>query len=439
MMSSSVAIMLTAFKAMAKIFFIVSAGIIGSYYNILPPACLSLMANLSTNLLLPCLIVSSLGAVISTDSLQRLSIMLLFSLLDNSISYLIMNIIGRYIMGSNDKELFPIMTVAVSSPNCIALPLLVCSTLCEQNSINFDYQSNSDTCFNDAKAMIFVYAISWHMLYWSLGMSRLSHLQTINDDASFNYNPIVIFNNFTWSATFKFAQIVFLTPTILATLLGISIGLIEPLKIGLFLNSSSFLSPLGGALKALGDPVVTLNCLINAGSLASVKIKLNYHDLGQITNLFRKKISIAKDIEENNTATYEVVNVIHDIKPQAQMTEQVKDKTQDKSIEQQAVTNPSFRTVLCFLACRLILPVTAIIPILSAFRELEIIPKEQKLMFLVICIISSSPSAQMVVVCLNQLGFAEAAGKMSYLYLFQYSFSIITITAVATIAMNIFY
>jgi hypothetical protein len=60
-------------------------------------------------------------------------------------------------------------------------------------------------------------------------------------------------------------------------------------------------------------------------------------------------------------------------------------------------------------------------------------------MFLVICIISSSPSAQMIVVCLNQLGYGEIASKVSYLYLFQYSFSIITITAVATVAMNIFY
>jgi len=393
-------------------------------------------------LLLPCLIVSSLGVAISVESLQRLSVMVLFSFIVNCVSYFSVKLIGRYIMGTNDKILLSALTVAASSPNCIALPLLVCSTLCEQNNVNLEYQSNSATCFNDAKAMIFVYAIGWHMLFWSFGMSRLSELQTMNNDDPeiFNYNPIVIFNTFNWLDTFKFFQVVFLTPTILATLLGISIGLLEPIKNGLFHDPTSFLSPIGGALVTLGEPVVCLNTLIMAGSLASVKIKLNYNDLGKLTGLFRKRINAKDDydIAEINSKSYEVINALHDITLQ---DDTVINNNNRKNISNDIPinTNPGLRSIIAFLCCRLILPGVAIIPILRVFRNVGLIPTEKKLMFLVICIITSSPSAQMIVVCLNQLGLSELASKVSFLYLFQYSFSILTITAWCTVAMSIFY
>ena len=440
MLSSSTSeIMLTASKAMFKIFLVVSAGILGSKAGILQQTSLSLIAKLSNNLLLPCLIVSSLGVAISVESLQRLSVMVLFSFIVNCVSYFSVKLIGRYIMGTSDKILLSALTVAASSPNCIALPLLVCSTLCEQNNVNLEYQSNSATCFTDAKAMIFVYAIGWHTLFWSFGMSRLSELQTMNNDDPeiFNYNPIVIFKTFNWLDTFKFFQVVFFTPTILATLLGISIGLLDSIKNGLFHDPTSLLSPIGGALVTLGEPVVCLNTLIMAGSLASVKIKLNYNDLGKLTGLFvRKRINVKDDydIAENNSKSYEVINALHDSKLQ---DDTVINNNNDNNIL--INSNPGIRSITAFLCCRLLLPGIAIIPILKAFRDVGLIPKEKKLMFLVICIITSSPSAQMIVVCLNQLGLSELASKVSFLYLFQYSFSILTITLWSTIAMSIFY
>jgi len=354
-------------------------------------------------------------------------------------------------MGTSDKILLSALTVAASSPNCIALPLLVCSTLCEQNNVNLEYQSNSATCFNDAKAMIFVYAIGWHTLFWSFGMSRLSELQTMNNDDPeiFNYNPIVIFKTFNLLDTFKFFQVVFFTPTILATLLGISIGLLEPIKNGLFHDPTSFLSPIGGALVTLGEPVVCLNTLIMAGSLASVKIKLNYNDLGKLTGLFKKRVNVKDDydIAEINSKNHEVVNAIHDTKLQDDSVinnnnnNNSNNNNNRKSISNDILinSNPGVRSIIAFLCCRLILPGVAIIPILKAFRNVGLIPTEKKLMFLVICIITSSPSAQMIVVCLNQLGLSELASKVSFLYLFQYSFSILTITLWSTIAMSIFY
>ena len=119
MLSSSTSeIMLTASKAMFKIFLVVSAGILGSKAGILQQTSLSLIAKLSNNLLLPCLIVSSLGVAISVESLQRLSIMVLFSFIVNCVSYLVMQLIGRYIMGTSDKILLSALTVAASSPNC---------------------------------------------------------------------------------------------------------------------------------------------------------------------------------------------------------------------------------------------------------------------------------------------------------------------------------
>lgn len=426
MLSSSTAeIMITSSKAMLKIFLVVSAGIIGSKMGILPQSSLSLIAKLSNNLLLPCLILTSLGIAISVDSIQRLSVMVLTSLMVNFTSFIIMKFIGRYIMGTNDLQLLQAVTVAVSSPNCIALPLLICSTLCEQSNINADYLS-SEECFVEAKSMIFIYAIGWHVLFWSLGMSRLSALQTMNndDDEVFNYNPIVILKTINGLDSIKFLQVVFFTPTILATLLGISIGLILPIKNGLFNDPTSFLSPVGDALITLGEPVVCLNTLIMAGSLASVKIELNYQELGKLTNLFRKKRDGIKD-------SYEVMNAMHN-------EIEIKDNNQNNNSKSKESTNPGIRTIITFILCRLILPGIVMIPILQMFRN-RLISSDQKLMFLVICIISSSPSAQMIVVCLNQLDLPELASKISFLYLFQYSFAIITITAWSTIAMSLFY
>ena len=355
-----------------------------------------------------------------------------------------MKIVGRYIIGNNDKVLLVAMQVAITSPNCIALPLIVCSTLCEQSNINSLYDSQLE-CFGDSKTMIFIYSIGWHILYWSMGISRLTLLKTAsNDIEDFNYNPISIYRNFNVMAAYGFFQEVALSPTILATLMGLSIGLLDPIKNGLFLDPKSFLSPLGGAIKTVGEPVVCLNCLIMAGSLGSVKLKFHKNNSSRSSNSNNNNSNNSNNSNSNsNSKDYEVINVIHSENTNDLKIQEIENtnsyKEEDKININEETTNPNFRSIIGFLLCRLVLPSMIMIPILQGFRNVGFIPKERKMMFLVICIISSSPSAQMIVICLNQLGLPDIASKMSFLFLIQYSFSIITITAWTTVAISIFY
>ena len=52
---------------------------------------------------------------------------------------------------------------------------------------------------------------------------------------------------------------------------------------------------------------------------------------------------------------------------------------------------------------------------------------------------SAAPSAQIMIVSLNQLGLAKYAAKMAYIYFFQYTFAILTITVWTTVGIIIVY
>ena len=100
---------------------------------------------------------------------------------------------------------------------------------------------------------------------------------------------------------------------------------------------------------------------------------------------------------------------------------------------------PSTNEVLTFLGCRLVLPPLVILPIVLFFVKIGFLDKKEKMMQLIIVIESAATSAQLVLVSLNQLGIPAIATNLAYLYVFQYSSSIVTMTIFATIAITIFY
>ncbi len=68
-----------------------------------------------------------------------------------------------------------------------------------------------------------------------------------------------------------------------------------------------------------------------------------------------------------------------------------------------------------------------------------VIAATDRLLQLVIIIEASTPSAQMVIISLNALGFQKLASQTAYMYVFQYLSCIATITIVATCALRIIY
>lgn len=88
---------------------------------------------------------------------------------------------------------------------------------------------------------------------------------------------------------------------------------------------------------------------------------------------------------------------------------------------------------------RLILPPLAILFLVRLAVFYHLISKDERLFQFVIVIVSASPSAQVIIVSLNQLGFQKLAGQMAYMYVFQYLACILSITFVATTALRIIY
>lgn len=73
------------------------------------------------------------------------------------------------------------------------------------------------------------------------------------------------------------------------------------------------------------------------------------------------------------------------------------------------------------------------------FISMGLIAKSQRLMLLIIILESASPSAQVLIVTLNQLGITTAASSMSYMYVFLYATSILTVTLWTAVAMSVYY
>ena len=92
--------------------------------------------------------------------------------------------------------------------------------------------------------------------------------------------------------------------------------------------------------------------------------------------------------------------------------------------------------------CRLVLP-----PVFTLLLIHLIYSKQQqglstglhRLMQLTLVVESASPSAQVVLVCLQQLDMPFIATKLSYMYIYQYLFAILAITVFTSIAMSMLY
>lgn len=61
------------------------------------------------------------------------------------------------------------------------------------------------------------------------------------------------------------------------------------------------------------------------------------------------------------------------------------------------------------------------------------------MMQLVVVVEAANPSAQLVVVCLNQLGVPELASQMSLVFVGQYVLSIVTLTFWTSVGMSMIY
>ena len=206
------------------------------------------------------------------------------------------------------------------SPNDMALPIMILSTICDNDTINLDYGSSSKQCYTEGTSMLFVYSIGWHLIFWSYGFPILKSLkeeQLLADTTAESSNssasasapiPITLLSvsnppqllrdevdrdssNSTNNRSSHGSRInsslslcklkvlqsllwllsVLSSPAMMAIIVGVTISLIPPLQRMLFEDMSIF-RPLGSAITTLGEPVVATSCLIMSASLANVDL-----------------------------------------------------------------------------------------------------------------------------------------------------------------------
>jgi predicted permease len=286
------------------------------------------LSRLCNTILVPALILHSLGTGVTIDNLGRMAILIPCCAGIVGLSYFFANTVGR-LFHEDDQHLFRAYAVAVGSPNAISFPMLVMDSLCKQNDkVNADFDGDTDLCFAEATSMLFVYTSAWFFCFWGYGFPVLQSL--VDPRTGQEYPPgamaeeerheqqkmllqqKLIVNETTTTTTttttdsggsggvqddaaaaaaaaaaatakttilgrlrqfhtFKVVERVLTSVPIVCTVVGMGIGLITPLQNALFFDFTA-LTPIGSSLFTLAQPVLAINCMIMAASLASVDL-----------------------------------------------------------------------------------------------------------------------------------------------------------------------
>lgn len=321
-------------------------GIIAAKYPknepILPPSSLRYLSRLSNVVLTPCLIINSLGGTINFALFQRIGILTFFCFVINIVSFLLCDLVGFYIHGeengNRDSELYITIKIAAGNGNAISLPILVMQILCQDSLINADYNHDSLQCYNEASSMIFVYMIMWFVMFWGYGFPTLQHLkhrQTIPQPSQplppHQDKSIFSFPSYSTLASFQVQciqtiqtgmnpvnqqymldkiQRVLLNPAMLAVIVSLCIGFIPPIQQQLFSHSGS-LNVIGASIDTIGQPVVALNCLIMAASLAHCDFPVEKIRHYVETFLFEDVHMVTRRGSEEEQEHHAVKNALH--------------------------------------------------------------------------------------------------------------------------------
>jgi hypothetical protein len=235
--------------------------------------------------------------------------------------------------------------------------------MCEQPNINQDYDHDSQTCFEEASSMLFVYSIGWHIMFWTYGYPLLESLRT---DSSSNIvttdqsdDTLTFIQNFKISINtvkefistdigkkelLKWLFNVLLSPAMVSIYLGIFIGLTPVLKYNIFHDGAS-LHPIGSVLKTVGEPLVCINTFIMAASLAhadwrkkkdaetpSLKVHSPLHgedseDVNSSSNNLHDNDNGNENVNQNENSIYMMAS---DGKTCASLTHSERDKNVDQ-------------------------------------------------------------------------------------------------------------
>mmetsp|Transcript_3002 Transcript_3002/g.4567 ORF Transcript_3002/g.4567 Transcript_3002/m.4567 type:complete len:482 (-) Transcript_3002:48-1493(-) len=480
-MDLTLRLFIVSLAAMVKIFLVSLTGVVCAKYPssdpLLQTQALRHLSRISTYVLVPCLITTSIGYNLSVGLLMQYGVLIPACMMTIGVSYAFGYIL-KFIHEDNPK-LYASSFATVGSPNIIALPIIVMQSLCEESTVNADYHDDPQECSQVANSMMFIYAIGFSLIFWSYGTSTLASLNDYDESStrartrSRSRSGSLEGIEFYRKTALKMYSIL-QQPSLLGIYAGLFVGLIPSLGDLLF-HKFSVLRPMGGALMVLASPVVCLSMLIMSASLAHINVDWSVilkdiknkvlspsiemtsinddenqssHSDPNVLAIDESQLCLSNGVRRSDAGTeaasgyMDVVATGEDGTTVAQLTpSEDLDSENSFSVDssKQIDSMPQWRSVIFIILCRTVLPPIIVLPVLFMCVKAGVIGESHRLLQLLIIVEAGSPPANMVIVVLNQLGFHSVASKVSYTYVFTYLFSIISITIWATIGMRMIY
>lgn len=236
---------------------------------LLPDVALRHFSRLVTLALIAPLTTYALGSSLTPQLLAEYAILIPFCLLNIAFSLLIFLLLRP--LHQKDEALTTASMVATMSPNIISMPLMMLRALCELNKVNEDYGNDAEECFTDSTGMLFVYSIAFNILFWSVLYPMMIDVAdkingAVEPDEESSSSWIAVLNK-----TKNILSRVFTTPAMIGIYAGLFVSMVPGLRGVMFGERLTALTPIGGTIRVLAEPVVCLNTLIMAASLAKVR------------------------------------------------------------------------------------------------------------------------------------------------------------------------
>jgi len=199
----------------------------------------------------------------------------------------------KSLFGNKDSSQKPVLSIAnynalriaASFPNIVAMPILILPSLCDFDVVHLAFgegdspESVSLDCSNNMKTMVFIYFFSFSLIFYVIGhptllsagkhhhnMSTLppgaAHQNTTSSADDGGTNTLTRLRKFVYGPIKQ----TFMSPPVIALLLGFSTALIPPARNAIF-SQGGYLRFFGSALVSLSDAAPATFILVTAASL----------------------------------------------------------------------------------------------------------------------------------------------------------------------------
>uniref|UniRef100_A0A0G4I2M5 Uncharacterized protein n=1 Tax=Chromera velia CCMP2878 TaxID=1169474 RepID=A0A0G4I2M5_9ALVE len=393
------------------------------------------LSSLALKVFLPCLSFASISSRLRIEDFGRLWPLLMWSALQTLISFSIGSALlamtgpfipeGRQAAASKKKGrgggavsdlssgqtgasaaamggLLALMPIALTWQNQANFPLVVMEAMCEQHK--------SSDCLADAVMMIFMHSFPWALGFWGIAYPFYQSKDTSRGREGTST-----------SERMKKLVMDVANPAIIATLAGLAVGLISPLRVALYESDNLIMSCIGNTMKLVGTPTISVNTLLLAASFA--------HMLDEFL-LSKKEKEADKDTEGGGKALLPSESGSGSagagggpIQGYGAVGQQQGQAVASESSSQSGGKPSAGLIVTACLSKLVLVPLAGMCLMMAVMRYLgddsALLPKNSLLRFIIL-LEFSSPTALSSVLILQQIGLPDYAQQLSLICLFQH-------------------